>query len=242
MYIKKAVESDKYISKVKVLLDILKLDSDNYSNFVLAFIHRSLVNEKPDLAPEHNERLEFLWDAVLELVITSSLYLDFPDKPEWDLTDIRSSLVRWKNLAKVARDLDFQTYLLLWKWEELSGGRDNDYLLANCLEAFIWAIYLESWYDKARDFIIEFIYSNLDNILKNNLYKDYKSLIQEYVQAEFSITPNYEVISEDGPDHEKEFICWVYMWEKLLWKWLWRSKKKAQESAAEDAYKKLNIE
>lgn len=209
------------------------------SHYVLAFIHRSIVNERPDKAPEHNERLEFLWDAILELVITESLFLDYPDKPEGDLTDIRSSIVRGRNLAKVAKNLNFSEYLLLWKGEEQSGWRTNDYLLANSTEAFIGALYLDLWYERAKLFIMEYIYESLEDIMREQHIKDYKTLLQEYTQAQYDITPHYEVLEDSWPDHDKIFVTWVYIAEKLIWQGTGSSKKKSQESAAKDAFNKL---
>jgi len=231
-----AFKSKVHIDKILKLLETLFIKPKSTDNYILAFIHRSLVNERPDFAPEHNERLEFLWDAVLELIITSNLYNDFPNKSEWELTDIRSSLVRWKNLAQIARKLWFTNYLLLWKWEELWWWRENDYLLANSLEAFLWAIYLDLGYFEAEKFVNRFIYSTLNKILEENLVKDYKSLLQEYTQLEYMITPNYKVISETWPDHNKEFISWVFLWENKIWEWKWSSKKKSQENAAKKAF------
>jgi len=237
---KKAIVSEICINKLSALLEKLELEAIDISKYILAFIHRSIVNERPDYTPEHNERLEFLWDAVLELVITNNLFRDYPEKPEWDLTDIRSALVRWTNLSKVARVLDFPQYLFLWKWEEKSGGRDNDYLLANVVEAFIGALYLDRWFREAENFINLYIYTTLETILDNNLTKDFKTLIQEYAQAEHDITPTYNVLEESGPDHDKNFLVWVFLDEKQIWKWAGSSKKKAQEEAAKDWYKTFN--
>jgi len=233
---KKAVDSDICRDKISKLLGKLDIEYNDISLYVLAFIHRSIVNERPDFAPKHNERLEFLGDAVLELSITNNLYRDYPKKTEWDLTDIRSALVRGTNLAKIARKLDFKDYLYLWKWEEAGGGRDNDYLLANVVEAFLWALYLDKWFKEASLFIDKHIYPSVEDIINNNLTKDFKTLIQEYSQAKFEITPNYKIISEKWPDHDKDFLMWVYLWDKLVWKWNWSSKKKSQEQAAKDWY------
>lgn len=236
--IRKATENPEVIEKISFLLNKLWVVCKDISFFIHAFIHKSIVNERPDFAPVHNERLEFLGDSVLELVITDNLYNDFKDKTEWELTDIRSALVRGRNLAKVSRDLWFSEYLLLWKGEELWWGRDSDYLLANTLEAFIWAMYLDLGIENSRKFINTFIYPTLKDILDNNYFKDYKSLIQEYAQAEFDITPTYEVLLEEWPDHDKNFKVWIYLWDKLIGTWTWSSKKKAQEQAAKDAYEK----
>ena len=235
----KATENSHYREKIDKLLSKLKLKHNDISLYVLAFIHRSIVNERPDFAPLHNERLEFLWDAVLELAITNALYKDFPNKTEWELTDIRSALVRWKNLAVVAKKLDFSEYLLLWKWEEKTWWRDNDYILANTVESLIWAIYIDSWINIATNFIIEYIYTTLPNILENNLTKDYKTLFQEFAQADFEITPDYKLIDHSWPDHDKKFEIWAYIWKELYGIWVWSSKKKAQEDAAQTAYLKL---
>lgn len=225
--------------KISVLLKKLEINFKDPSLYVLAFIHRSIVNERPDFAPEHNERLEFLGDAVLELAITNNLYKDFPKKPEGELTDIRSALVRWTNLASVAKNLWLPEYLLLWKWEEMSWGRSNDYLLANVVEALLWAIYLDLWVEVASDFVNKYIYITLDDILKNNKTKDHKTIIQEYAQAEYEITPTYKILDETWPDHDKTFQVWVYLNDKQVWVGTWSSKKKAQEAAASDWYNKI---
>lgn len=225
--------------KIQRFLDNLNISYNNPANYVLAFVHRSIVNEKSDFTPEHNERLEFLGDAVLELAITNNLFLNFPDKQEWDLTDMRSALVRGKNLSSVARHLWLQDHLLLWKWEELSWWRENEYILANTVEAFLWALYLDAGIEEAKKFVDNYIYTTLDNILKNNLFKDFKTLIQEYAQAEYDVTPTYRVLDESGPDHDKDFLVWVYLWDRKVWEGNGSSKKKAQEDAAERWYASL---
>jgi len=223
------------MKKYSELLNNLKIDFNNIENYILAFIHRSIVNERPDFAPEHNERLEFLWDAVLELVVTDRLFKDFPEKPEWELTDIRSAIVRWRNLALISRQLEFNKYLILGKWEKKTWWENNDYILANVVESFIGAIYLDLWYSEAKNFILKNIYVTLDRILKEKLFKDWKSTIQEYVQAKYDITPHYKVLSESGPDHSKSYTVWIYMWDKLIWEGKGSSKKKAEEDAANNA-------
>lgn len=229
-------ENELYKKKISILLNDLQIDTLSLNHYLLAFVHRSLVNEKPDLSAEHNERLEFLWDAVLELVITAKLFHDYPEKPEWELTDYRSSIVKWKHLANVAKRLNFPEYLILWKGEELGGGRQNDYLLANCVEAFIGALYLDLWYQTAETFILKHIYSHLEDIINNDLLKDYKSLLQEYTQRVFSITPEYRVLEETWLDHEKIYTSWVFLKELLIGSGEGSSKKKSQEKAAENAF------
>lgn len=228
-----------YIKKYTRLLDDMKIDFKSIDSYILAFVHRSVVNERPDFTPEHNERLEFLWDAVLELVITHKLFVDFPDKPEWELTDIRSALVRWRNLAIISRTLWFDDYLILWKWEKLSWWDSNNYILANTVEAFLGALYMDLGYSAAEFFVLKYVYNTLPNILEKKLFKDAKSSIQEYVQAEYEVTPSYKVLDEEWPDHSKLFTVGVYMRDVLLWKWEWTSKKKAEENAAENAYNSL---
>lgn len=240
--VKKAIESEAQIQKISKLLENLEIKYKNPSFYILAFIHRSIVNEKPDFTPEHNERLEFLWDAVLELVITENLFKNFPEKTEWELTDIRSAIVRGKNLAKIAKNLGFASFLLLGKWEEKSGWRDNEYLLANVVEAFIWAIYIDLWLEESKIFIDKYIYSSISEILEANSIKEYKTLIQELIQAKMDITPTYNVLAESWADHEKIFTVWIYFKDELIEKWVWSSKKKAQEDAAKNAYLKITYQ
>ena len=235
----KAIDSLSSQEKIKELLSQLDITHSDIKLYILAFIHRSIVNERNDYAPEHNERLEFLGDAVLELVITDKLFGEHPDKQEGEMTDMRSALVRGRNLSEVAHKLNFQKYLFLWKWEEKSGGRENDYILANTLEAFIWALYLDNWFEAARAFILQYIYTTLPHILEHGLFKDFKTLLQEFTQAKNDITPHYDVLDEQWPDHDKSFLVGVFLEIEKIWEWSWSSKKKAQEKAAENAYKKL---
>ncbi|MDD3793559.1 MAG: ribonuclease III [Candidatus Gracilibacteria bacterium] len=236
---KKAVENQIYIDKIGNLILSLDIDFKDISNYILAFIHRSIVNEKPDFAPEHNERLEFLGDAVLELVVTDNLFNDYPEKTEGELTDIRSAIVRGRNLSNVAKKLNFSEYLLLGKGEEKSGGRDNDYLLANVVEAVIGAIYVDLGFIESKNFIEKHIYPVVHEVIKNNLTKDYKTTIQELAQANFDVTPTYKVLEEIGLDHDKIFTVGIYFGEILKGTGKGSSKKKAQEQAAYDAYLKI---
>lgn len=236
----KAINSEYHIKITEEFLVSLEIDYKDISYYINSFIHRSIVNERPDFAPKHNERLEFLWDAVLELVITNNLFKDYPKKTEWELTDMRSSIVRWTNLSNIALKLKLQEFLLLWKGEELSWGRTNNYLLANLVEAFLWAIYIDLGFDVASDFVNKHIYPTLKEITEANSFKDYKTIIQELAQSDLDITPHYEVISESWPDHDKNFVIWVYLWKKKIWEWEWSSKKKAQENAAKNWYNQIN--
>ena len=152
---------------------------------------------------------------------------------------MRSALVRGRNLAQVAKQLNFQEYLYLWKGEEKSGGRENDYILANTVESFIGALYLDNGFESAQSFIISYVYNTLPSILENKLFKDFKTLLQEHTQAQRDITPHYDVITESGPDHDKNFLVGVYLKTEKIGEWSGTSKKKAQESAAENAYQIL---
>jgi len=233
---RQATKNSNYIEKYSKFISDLKIEFKNIELYILAFIHRSVVNERPDFAPEHNERLEFLGDAVLELVITDRLYKEYPEKTEWELTDIRSALVRWRNLAIISKKLWFNEYLILGNWERKTGWADNDYILANTVESVIWAIYLDLGFKTAQDFIIDNLYkTSISNILEKKLFKDAKSAIQEFVQANYEITPKYCVLAESGPDHNKNFEVAIFMWEKQIWIWKWSSKKKAEEAAAIEA-------
>jgi len=236
---KKACESSYNITKIQKLLWQIHISTTNPWLYILACIHRSIVNERATYAPEHNERLEFLWDAVLELSITELLFHSFPDKTEWEMTDMRSALVRGRNLALIARKLQLWEYLLLWKWEEKWWGRESDYILANTLEALIGAIYIDKGYAEAHDFIVSFIFPSLQDILTKRLYKDFKTLFQEEAQARFDITPRYDVLEESWLDHDKTFTVWVFLWDLRYGIWTGSSKKKAQEKAAEDAFTSL---
>jgi len=236
---KKAVQDEGCKKKLDKLLKKLWIEPWDISLYILSFIHRSIVNERSDYTPEHNERLEFLGDAVLELTITDFLFREFPEKQEWELTDLRSAIVRGRNLSGIAKKLNFDEYLFLGKGEEQSGGRENDYILANTLEAFIGALYIDKGLEEATSFIRARIYSTLPDIIRNKLFKDYKTLIQELAQAEHDITPTYQVLNEEGPDHNKNFKVWVFLEDKCVGEGEGTSKKKAQEKAAENGYNTL---
>lgn len=205
-----------------------------------ALTHRSFINENKDLT-EHNERLEFLWDAVLELSVTNYLYKKFPKAQEWNLTSFRSALVKKETLARVAKNLNIWEVMNLSKWEEITWWRESDHLLANTLEALIWAIYLDKWYLYVDKFINKFILVNLDSLLSEESHLNSKSKFQSFTQWKFKITPNYKVLNEFWPDHEKIFIIWVFLNEVCIWIWEWQNKQNAQERAAMFACKEFDI-
>lgn len=194
--------------------------------------HRSYLNEHRDV-PEHNERLEFLGDAVLELIVSDYLYRKFADRAEGELTSFRSALVRTDSLAESAKKLKIGEYLRLSRGEEESGGREKDYLLANAFEAILGAIYLDKGYEKARDFVYRTLIPKLAEIVEYRLDIDNKTKIQELAQSEYKTTPTYEVIDEQGPDHDKTFTVVVKIDDKIIGKGTGSSKQKAEEKAAE---------
>lgn len=202
-----------------------------------AFIHRSYLNEHRKEGIESNERLEFLGDAVLELIATRYLFNKHPNKAEGELTNLRSALVQGRHLAEVSKELHLGKYLYLSNGEENSGGREKNYILANALEAVIGAIYLDQGFEKSSEFVNQFILSRLDEIIEKNLFADPKSTLQEFVQEKFETTPTYNILSEEGPDHEKEFEAGVYIDEKLISSGKGSSKQKAESVAAENALK-----
>ena len=197
-----------------------------------ALTHRSYLNENPDFALGHNERLEFLGDAVLELIVTEELYARFPDKPEGELTSFRAALVNSNMLAEVASLINVNDFLLLSRGEAKDTGRARQYILANAFEAIIGAVYLDQKYEVSQSFIHRILLPHLEEVLEKKLYKDPKSLFQESAQEHAGITPTYEVIREWGPDHDKHFVVGIYLGEELVAEGEGRSKQTAQEDAA----------
>jgi len=187
------------------------------------------------------ERLEFLGDAVLELVTTEFLYKQFPKDTEGNLTSYRSALVRKENLAKVAKKIDLGIFLKLSKGEEKSGGREKDYLLANLMEAFIGALYLSGGLQISQKFVTDFILFELDEIIKEESYIDPKSAFQEFTQGDLGLTPSYKVLEESGKDHEKNFIMGAFLNNQKVAEGTGGSKKESQTNAAEKALKNKEL-
>ena len=199
-----------------------------------AFVHRSYLNEHRGFKTGHNERLEFLGDAVLELVVTEHLYSSYPN-PEGELTNWRSALVKGETLADVASTLGFSEYLLLSHGEQKSGGKNKGILLANSFEALVGAMYLDQGYEVCKTFLHSVIISRLPSILEHELFIDPKSRLQEHTQEHYSITPSYVLVEEDGPDHAKQFTVAVMVGEKELGRGVGSSKQSAQIAAAQSA-------
>ncbi|MBI2673698.1 MAG: ribonuclease III [Candidatus Zambryskibacteria bacterium] len=200
-----------------------------------AFTHRSYINENRDLALEHNERLEFLGDAVLELAITGYLYERLKHSDEGELTALRSALVNADTCSQVAQTLGANEFLLLSKGELKDTGRARQYILANTLEAIIGAIYLDRGYDIAKNFILTHIAPLVENILATGDWIDAKSRFQEKAQEYMSMTPIYKTIRESGPDHDKRFVVGVYVNEEVYGKGEGKSKQDAEQEAARQA-------
>lgn len=198
----------------------------------IAFIHRSYLNEHSEEKLPHNERLEFLGDAVLGLVVSEHLYKSYPDHPEGDLTNFRSSLVNAKTLSRAASNLSLGKYLFLSKGEEATGGRERQYILANTFEALIGAIYLDGGLDTCETFVQKYLLSYLPEIIEKRLYKDYKSLLQEKAQETLGLTPVYKLLEEKGPDHAKTFTIAVFLGRKKEAIGTGNSKQSAEQEAA----------
>ena len=171
----------------------------------LAFVHASYVNEHKGEKSDHNERLEFLGDAVLQLVTTEFLFSSFPELSEGELTTYRASVVKGQHLAEIGKELELGRYLYLSRGEEKGGGRQKSFLLANTIESFIGALYLDQGFEVSKKFIKKFILKRLGDILKKGLHLDSKTEFQELSQEKFSVTPRYRIISESGPAHKKIF-------------------------------------
>ncbi len=220
---------------VEELANLIGVEYKEDGHLKQAVVHRSYLNEHHDFPLHHNERLEFLGDAVLELVVTEHLFEHF-DNPEGELTNFRAALVNGQNLAKVGRTIGIEEFLYLSRGEaQDSNEKARNYILANTMEAIIGALYLDFGWDEAKEFIHKFIVSTLDEILEKKLYIDPKSLFQEESQARFSITPSYKVLEEQGPDHDKTFRIGAYLGKELVAEGTGTSKQEAQIDAARKA-------
>lgn len=219
----------------------LKTTFKNLDLLKQAMVHRSYLNEHPGFKVGHNERLEFLGDAVLEIIVTEYLFLNFKNVPEGDLTNWRASLVNAKMLYEVAQELKIEDHLYLSKGEAKDKNKKSrQFILANAVEAIIGAMYLDQGIGVAKKFILKNIISKLDVILKNQLYLDPKSRFQEKAQEEKGITPRYQILEENGPDHDKIFKVGLYLDDELVTTGTGSSKQEAQISAAEAGLRQLN--
>ena len=202
---------------------------------VQAFVHRSYLNEEPKFRLSHNERLEFLGDAVLELVVTEYLFQKFPQKPEGELTNWRAALVNAKMLSETSAKIGFDDFLLLSRGEAKEKGKARQYILANTFEAFIGSLYLDRGYKICKEFLIRHLIKELPRIIEEKLFKDAKSLFQEEAQEREGITPAYRALEEKGPDHAKHCSIGEFLKEQLIAKGGGSSKQEAEEQAAKNA-------
>jgi ribonuclease III len=205
-----------------------------------AFIHRSYINENSETGLSHNERLEFLGDAVLELVVTDFLFKKYPSYTEGELTALRSALVNAIIISEIATTIGMNDYLLLSKGESKDNGKARQYILANTYEALVGAIYLDQGYEVANKFIKETLLPHTEEIVAKKLWRDAKSLIQEKAQEFVSVTPLYKVLNETGPDHDKHFTVGIYFGLELISEGKGKSKQEAEQKAAEAALKAKN--
>jgi ribonuclease-3 len=203
-----------------------------------AFVHRSHLNEAKNIRVS-NERLEFLGDAVLSFLTSHYLYETYPNFPEGTLTNIRSSLVKTQSLAELARQLRLGDLLLLSHGEEASGGRNNQSLLADSFEALLGAIFLDQGIETAREFLTTHLFAKAKDIVENKAYVDYKSLLQEIIQQESRISPTYQVVKSEGPDHAKTFWIQATANGTVLGSGTGKSKQEAEQAAAADALEKM---
>jgi len=225
------MDSNLYVQFAKEKLQVTFSD---VSLLITAFTHRSYLNEHKKTVSEHNERLEFLGDAVLELVVTEYLYANFSE-PEGVLTNWRSALVRTESISAAASRYEFEPLLRLSRGEKRGTERARAQILANAYEAVVGAIYLDKGYEEAKRFITESILSTFEEILETGSWMDPKSHLQELVQNQEGFTPAYKVVSEEGPDHDKIFTVGVYVDGKLKGKGIGPSKQAGQQKAAEAA-------
>lgn len=224
--------TEEEISMIEQLLGVVFTDK---SLLYSAVTHRSYLNEHRHATWEHNERLEFLGDAVLELVITDFLYRSYPDKPEGELTAVRAALVNTNSLAAAAEELGINDYLLMSRGEAKDQGRARQYILANTFEAVIGSIYLDQGYQAARLFIADRLFAKTEEIIEKRLWQDAKSRFQELAQERVSVTPVYETLSQTGPDHDRIFTIGVFLKNEKVAEGSGRSKQEAEQAAASAA-------
>ena len=205
-----------------------------------AFIHRSYINENPGLKLSHNERLEFLGDAVLELVVTDFLYKKYPGSNEGELTAFRSALVNAVIISEIASTLGMNDFLLLSKGESKDGGKARQYILANTYEAYVGAVYLDQGYDVADKFITKNLLPHTEEIVSKKLWRDAKSLVQEKAQEYVNFTPSYKVVAEAGPDHDKHFTVAICFGAEQVATGNGKSNQEAEQDAALRALKIKN--
>ena len=226
---------------MKEFLDKNKIEYKNINLYEQAAVHRSFINENPRFELGHNERLEFLGDAVLELIVTDFLYVKYPHHAEGDMTSYRSALVNANTLSEVALNLNLNDYLKLSRGEakEVEITRARMSILADTYEALLGAMYMDIGYDACRKWVTKTLLINTEEIIRGGNYKDSKSHVQEKSQEKLQITPTYKIINESGPDHDKVFIVGIYFEEKEIAKGEGKSKQLGEVDAAKNAIIKM---
>lgn len=215
------------------LQEILGVQFKDTQVLLSAITHRSYLNEHREATWAHNERLEFLGDAVLELVVTDYLFNKYPEKPEGELTAVRAALVNTTSLAGASEQLGVNDFLLMSKGEAKDEGRARQYILANAFESCIGAIYVDQNYEVAKEFIAGRLFPKTDEIVDKQLWQDAKSRFQELAQENSSVTPTYETVGQEGPDHDRVFTVGVYLKQQKIAEGTGRSKQEAEQAAAE---------
>jgi ribonuclease-3 len=228
-------------NNIEALEKSLGIVFSNKDTLLRALAHRSYLNENPDFQLDHNERLEFLGDAVLELIVTDHLYNNYP-LPEGEMTNLRSAIVRGEMLSKIAQEMGLEEHLLLSRGEEKDKGKARQYILANAVEAVIGAVYEDQGYDAAKKIVDTFIISKLPEVVSKGLHIDTKSKFQEVSQEKYRITPVYKVLQESGLDHQKEFIVGVFLHDRKMGEGRGTSKQEAQQQAASAALAQIQKE
>lgn len=231
-------QDQEILSSLSVLANKLGVSFTNEAHLLTAITHRSYLNEHREATWDHNERTEFLGDAVLELVVTDYLFHKYPEKPEGELTSVRAALVNTVSLSDASDKLGVNDFLLMSKGEAKDTGRARQYILANAFEALIGAIYLDQGYDAAKEFIASHLFPKTDEIVEKRLWQDPKSRFQELAQEHHSVTPTYQTLSQEGPDHDRVFTIGVFLGKEKVAEGQGRSKQEAEQSAAEAAIEK----
>ena len=235
MVLSQGMEDQNLQTSLTQLQKILNVTFADVKVLLTAITHRSYLNEHREATWDHNERLEFLGDAVLELVVTDFLFAEYPDKPEGELTAIRAALVNTVSLSAAAEKLGVNQFLLMSKGEAKDVGRARQYILANVFEACIGAIYIDQGYDAAKTFIAVRLFPQTDEIVRKRLWQDAKSRFQELSQEHASVTPTYETVGQTGPDHDRVFTVGVFLRREKIAEGTGRSKQEAEQEAAEKA-------
>jgi ribonuclease-3 len=225
---------------IKKVEKILETKIKDETLFITAFTHRSYLNEHPGYENPSNERLEFLGDAVLQLLSSEYLFETYENAPEGELTNYRAAIVCTKSLAEASIKMGYGELLLLSKGEEATGGRSREYILANTFEAVLGALYIQNGIEFCKEFVEKNLLYKLDKIVENKAYKDAKSKFQEIAQEKKGITPSYEVLNSWGADHNKTFEIGVYLGKELYGQGKGKSKQKAEQSAAKEALDKIS--